>query len=84
MRRVETLGLVFALAATLASPIPACAEEAERAVTYDAGNGYTFEKLSHPTVDTSLPDGIVDYQGDGKVAVPGAEGNTANNEGDRG
>mgnify|MGYP000276267480 FL=1 len=53
-------------------------------VSYDAGNGYTFEKLSHPTVDTSLPDGIVDYQGDGKVAVPGAEGNTANNEGDRG
>lgn len=26
----------------------------------------------------------MDYQGDGKVAVPGAEGNTANNEGDRG
>ena len=84
MRRVETLGLVFALAATLASPIPACAEEAGGSVSYDAGNGYTFEKLSHPTVDTSLPDGIVDYQGDGKVAVPGAEGNTANNEGDRG
>lgn len=84
MRRVGTLGLVAALAAILVSPLPAHAEDASGAVTYNAGNGYSFEKLSHPTVGTSQPDGIVDYQGDGAVAVPGADRNTANNEGDRG
>lgn len=84
MRRVGTLGLAAALAAILVSPLPAHAEDASGAVTYNAGNGYSFEKLSHPTVGTSQPDGIVDYQGDGAVAVPGADGNTANNEGDRG
>lgn len=84
MRRVGTLGLVATLAAILVSPLPAHAEDASGAVTYNAGNGYSFEKLSHPTVGTSQPDGIVDYQGDGAVAVPGADGNTANNEGDRG
>lgn len=68
----------------MVSPLPAHAEDASGAVTYNAGNGYSFEKLSHPTVGTSQPDGIVDYQGDGAVAVPGADGNTANNEGDRG
>ena len=84
MRRVGTLGLVAALAAILVSPLPAHAEDASGAVTYNAGNGYSFEKLSHPTVGTSQPDGIVDYQGNGAVAVPGADGNTSNNEGDRG
>ena len=84
MRRAGTLGLVAALAAILVSPLPAHAEDASGAVTYNAGNGYSFEKLSHPTVGTSQPDGIVDYQGNGAVAVPGADGNTANNEGDRG
>lgn len=84
MRRVGALGLVAALAAILVSPLPAHAEDASGAVTYNAGNGYSFEKLSHPTVGTSQPDGIVDYQGNGAVAVPGADGNTANNEGDRG
>lgn len=84
MRRVGTLGLVAALAAILVSPLPAHAEDASGAVTYNAGNGYSFEKLSHPTVGTSQPDGIVDYQGGGAVAVPGADGNAANKEGDRG
>lgn len=76
--------MVAALAAILVSPLPAHAEDASGAVTYNAGNGYSFEKLSHPTVGTSQPDGIVDYQGGGAVAVPGADGNAANNEGDRG
>ena len=53
MRRVRTLGLVAALAAILVSPLPAHAEDASGAVTYNAGNGYSFEKLSHPTVGTS-------------------------------
>lgn len=67
MRRVGTLGLVAALAAILVSPLPAHAEDASGAVTYNAGNGYSFEKLSHPTVGTSQPDGIVDYQGNGAL-----------------
>ena len=45
MRRVGTLGLVAALAAILASPLPANAEDTSGAVTYNAGNGYSFEKL---------------------------------------
>lgn len=53
MRRVGALGLVAALAAILVSPLPAHAEDASGAVTYNAGNGYSFEKLSHPTVGTS-------------------------------
>lgn len=39
MRRVGTLGLVAALAAILVSPLPAHAEDASGAVTYNAGNG---------------------------------------------
>ena len=38
MRRVGTLGLVAALAAILVSPLPAHAEDASGAVTYNAGN----------------------------------------------
>ena len=47
-------------------------------------NGYTFEKLSHPEKDVKTADGVVDYLGDGAVAVvtdPEAEGYNA---GDRG
>lgn len=39
MRRVGTLGLVAALAAILVSPLPAHAEDASGAVTYNAEMG---------------------------------------------
>lgn len=42
---------------------------------------YVFEKLSHPDQGTQTPDGIVDYVGNGVVAVPGEYENV---EGDRG
>lgn len=42
---------------------------------------YVFEKLSHPDQGTQTPDGIVDYIGNGEVAVPGEYEDA---EGDRG
>lgn len=42
---------------------------------------YIFEKLSHPDQGTQTPDGIVDYIGNGEVAVPGEYEDA---EGDRG
>lgn len=86
MRRAGKMGLVAVLVAALAMPSPALAATAAATspVKYKAGIGYDFEKISHPTVGTSQPDGIVDYQGGGAVAVPGEEGNVANNAGDRG
>lgn len=86
MKRIGTIGLVAVLAAAIVAPSPVFAEDtaASGTVTYKAGTGYDFEKLSHPTVGTSQPDGIVDYLGNGEVAVPGDSDNTANNEGDRG
>ena len=50
--------------------------------TYDAGD-YTFGKISHPNSAPGQPDGLVDYTGDGTVAVTGTvEG--ADGQGDRG
>lgn len=62
----------------------ATASEATSPVKYKAAIGCDFEKVSHPTVGTSQPDGIVGYLGNGAVGVPGEESNTANNASDRG
>lgn len=58
------------LAVTALTPMTALAAEPENGkITYNAGEGYTFEKISHPTKGTMSADGIVDYIGDGKVEV---------------
>ena len=46
----------------------ATAAEATSPIKYKAAIGYDFEKVSHPTVGTSQPDGIVGYLGNGAVS----------------
>lgn len=52
----------------LSSPVLATAAEATSPIKYKAAIGYDFEKVSHPTVGTSQPDGIVGYLGNGAVS----------------
>ena len=73
------------LAVTALTPMTALAAEPENGkITYNAGEGYTFEKISHPTKGTMSADGIVDYIGDGKVGVITDTNDSNYNTGDRG
>ena len=73
------------LAVTALTPMTALAAEPENGkITYNAGEGYTFEKISHPTKGTMSADGIVDYIGDGKVDVITDTNDSNYNAGDRG
>ena len=84
-RKLLTLLLVAAMVMSLA--VPAFAVDTDTAdsatpYTYDAGD-YTFGKISHPNSAPGQPDGLVDYTGNGSVAVTGtADG--ADGQGDRG
>ena len=82
-RRLLTLLLIAAM--TMSLMVPALAvntAQSETPYTYDAGD-YTFGKLSHPNSAPGQPDGLVDYTGNGTVAVTGtADG--ADGQGDRG
>lgn len=88
MKNEDFAGLLAGvmLAVTALTPMTALAAEPENGkITYNAGEGYTFEKISHPTKGTMSADGIVDYIGDGKVEVI-TDTNDSNlyNAGDRG
>lgn len=73
------------LAVTALTPMTALAAEPENGkITYNAGEGYTFEKISHPTKGTMSADGIVDYIGGGKVEVITDTNDSNYNAGDRG
>lgn len=73
------------LAVTALTPMTALAAEPENGkITYNAGEGYTFEKISRPTKGTMSADGIVDYIGDGKVEVITDTNDSNYNAGDRG
>ena len=85
-RKLLTLLLIAAMVMSLA--VPAFADNtaytaySETPYTYDAGD-YTFGKISHADKAPGTADGIVDYTGDGTVAVTGTvEG--ADGQGDRG
>ena len=82
-RRFLTLLLIAAM--TMSLMVPALAvntAQSETPYTYDAGD-YTFGKISHPNSAPGQPDGLVDYTGNGTVAVTGtADG--ADGQGDRG
>lgn len=68
-RKVLTLLLVAAMVVSLA--VPAFAADGGYSATpytYDAGD-YTFGKISHADKAIGQPDGLVDYTGDGTVAV---------------
>ena len=81
--KLLTLLLIAAMVMSLA--VPAFADNtaySETPYTYDAGD-YTFGKISHADKAPGTADGLVDYTGDGTVAVTGTvEG--ADGQGDRG
>ena len=82
-RRLLTLLLIAAM--TMSLMVPALAvntAQSETPYTYDAGD-YTFGKLSHPNSAPGQPDGLVDYTGNGTVAVTGTV-TGADGQGDRG
>lgn len=74
--------MVFALTAPAMAQNASDSDYSETPYTYSAGS-YEFGKITHPDSDVSTPDGIVDYTGNGNVAVSGTvEG--AYGQGDRG
>ena len=82
-RRLLTLLLIAAM--TMSLMVPALAvntAQSETPYTYDAGD-YTFGKISHADKAPGTPDGLVDYTGNGTVAVTGTV-TGADGQGDRG
>lgn len=82
-KRAATLLMVAAMVLSLMVPAFAANNSySETPYIYEAGE-YTFGKISHPNNPISTPDGIVDYMGNGSVAVSGSvEG--ADGQGERG
>lgn len=83
-KRVGTSVVALSLVFSSLSPMSVSAKDSSEfqpSITYSQGS-YSFGKLSHPDKPVATPDGIVDYLGDGKVAVPGEDGATG--QGDRG
>lgn len=82
-RRLITLIMVAAMIFSLAVPAFAADDDySATPVTYTAGN-YEFGKISHSDSGVKQADGLVDYMGNGNVAVSGSvEG--ADGQGDRG
>lgn len=76
LKKLVTLALTGVTALSFVS-LPIVAEDG---VTYTGGDE-TYTKISHPDKDVKTTDGIVDYMGNGVVALPNEGGN---NEGDRG
>lgn len=77
---VIALSAVICASSIIASgTVAAFADESEtEKVSYTSGD-YTFDKISHPDKPVSTADGIVDYVGNGQVAV-----DDESNAGDRG
>lgn len=76
----KKLGCVLATVLMVTTTLPAAAFAATTTYSGDEGD-YAFEKISHPDQGTMVPDGIVDYLGNGEVAVPDGSEDA---EGDRG
>ena len=82
-RKLLTLLLIAAMVMSLMIPaLAADTAQSETPYTYDAGD-YTFGKISHADKATGQPDGLVDYTGNGTVAVTGTV-TGADGQGDRG
>ena len=82
-RKLLTLLLIAAMVMSLMVPaLAADTAQSETPYTYDAGD-YTFGKISHPNSAPGQPDGLVDYTGNGTVAVTGTV-TGADGQGDRG
>ena len=86
-KAIAFIGAIAACAMTLAGiPGTAMASEATElnpTYTYNAGNGMTFEKVSHADQDLQQADGVVDYTGNGTIA-PYTSGLSATGNSDRG
>lgn len=82
LKRLATVFLAIAMVFSLMVPAFAANDYSDTPYTYTAGD-YSFGKVSHPDNAPGTPDGIVDYMGNGNVAVSGSvEG--ADGQGDRG
>ena len=86
-KAIAFIGAIAACAMTLAGiPGTAMASEATELnpiYTYNAGNGMTFEKVSHADQDLQQADGVDDYNGNGTIA-PYTSGLSATGNSDRG
>ncbi len=79
---IMAVAMVFSLAAPAMAQNDNSSDYSDTPYTYDTG-AYEFGKITHPDNDVSTPDGIVDYTGNGNVAITGTvEG--ADGQGDRG
>ncbi|MFR3435232.1 MAG: hypothetical protein ACLTSO_04830 [Coprococcus sp.] len=62
------LAAALSAALAIATVAPAFAAEFTPKYTY-SGDGMTFEKVSHANSPTETADGIVDYTGNGSIAL---------------
>ena len=76
------VALTLAFSCTSAVSATGNNSEFKPTVTYSKGD-YTFGKISHPDKAQATTDGLVDYLGDGKVAVTGQDP-AATGQGDQG
>ena len=76
------VALTLAFSCTSAVSATGNNSEFKPSVTYSKGD-YTFGKISHPDKAQATTDGLVDYLGDGKVAVTGQDP-AATGQGDQG
>ena len=76
------VALTLAFSCTSAVSATGNNSEFTPSVTYSKGD-YTFGKISHPDKAQATTDGLVDYLGDGKVAVTGQDP-AATGQGDQG
>ena len=83
-KRIWASFVAFTLAFSCTSAVSATGNNSEftPSVTYSKGD-YTFGKISHPDKAQATTDGLVDYLGDGKVAVTGQDP-AATGQGDQG
>ena len=83
LKKLATIFLAVAMIFSIAVPAFA-ANDSYSDTTYGyRTNEYEFGKISHPNNATSTPDGLVDYMGNGNVAVSGSVAG-ADEQGDRG
>lgn len=73
-KKVGASFVALTLAFSCTSAVSATGNNSEftPSVTYSKGD-YTFGKISHPDKAQATTDGLVDYLGDGKVAVTGQD-----------
>ena len=83
-KKVGASFVALTLAFSCTSAVSATGNNSEftPSVTYSKGD-YTFGKISHPDKAQATTDGLVDYLGDGKVAVTGQDP-AATGQGDQG